>query len=273
MSIPMESESIDKLAEALAKAQGTMEAAKQDSLMVGEKYSFKYASLAAVHAAIRGPLSANGLAYTQVLDQWEPGKLILITTLMHVSGQFVRSIFPLPPAGGNMQAFGSALTYAKRYSIAAMIGIASDEDDDGQAASKGGNRGTNNSSQRSQPTPPSEAGHRQPPASNGSANGNGHKPAAPPPAPVDWSKTHSDDGNVLLINQAMQAEINKTGLAKCGQKAWLSTARPHYIAVVAPEAKGKLERLTVLEGKTLLDTINALGSSEEHSEEGATEGA
>lgn len=270
MSIPMESESIDKLAEALAKAQGAMEAAKQDSTMVGEKYSFKYASLASVHAAIRKPLSENGLAYTQVLDQWEPGKLILITTLMHVSGQFARSIFPLPPAGGNMQAFGSALTYAKRYSIAAMIGIASDEDDDGQAAAtSGGQRRGNNSSQRPASTPPSEAHHRQPPA-NG--NGNGHKQAAPPP-PVDWSKTHAEDGTVLLINQAMQAEINKTGLAKCGQKAWLSTARPHYIAVVAPEARGKLERLTVLEGKMLLDTIQALGSSEEHSEEGATEGA
>ena len=62
---------------------------------------------------------------------------------------------------------------------------------------------------------------------------------------IDWSKTHGDDGNPLLVTQAMQAEINKAGLAKCGQKAWLSTARPQYIAAVAPEAKGKLERLTV----------------------------
>ena len=264
MSIPMESESIEKLAEALAKAQGVMEAARHDSTMVGEKYTFRYASLAAVHAAIRGPLSSNGLAWTQVLDQWEPGKLMLITTLMHVSGQFVRSVFPLPPAGGNMQAFGSALTYAKRYSLSAMVGISSDEDDDGQAATSGGQRKGKHSSQRSTSAPPSDAGHRQPPASNG--NGNGHK--APAPAPViDWSKTHGDDGKQLLVTQAMQAEINKLGLAKCGQKAWLSTARPHYIAAVAPEAQGKLERLSVLEGKMLLDLIQALGTNEEHSEE------
>ena len=131
----MQSESIDKLAEALAKAQGTMEAAKHDSTMVGEKYSFRYASLASVHAAIRKPLADNGLAYTQVLDQWEPGKIVLITTLMHASGQFMRCVFPLAPQQ-NMQAFGSALTYAKRYSMSAMVGISSDEDDDGQAASK-----------------------------------------------------------------------------------------------------------------------------------------
>ena len=140
----MQSESIDKLAEALAKAQGTMDAAKHDHTMVGEKYTFRYASLASVHAAIRKPLADNGLAYTQVLDSWEPGKIVLITTLMHASGQFMRSVFPLA-AQQNMQAFGSALTYAKRYSLSAIVGIASDEDDDGQAASA-----SRNNNQRAQ---------------------------------------------------------------------------------------------------------------------------
>ena len=248
----MQSESIDKLAEALSKAQGAMEAAKHDHTMTGEKYTFRYASLASVHAAIRKPLADNALAYTQVLDSWEPAKMVLITTLMHASGQFMRSVFPLAQQQ-NMQAFGSALTYAKRYSLSAIVGISSDEDDDGQAAS---GKGTNNQrastgNQRNGATPPPATQHRQPapPSATMQAPTNGHGDA------------HGDGDAPLLIGIAAQAEINKLGLATFGQKTWLATKRAELVNAVAPEAKGKLDRLTVEEGLSLFDALRALADA------------
>ena len=122
------SEQIDELAGALAKAQGMMENAIMNR--VNPHFKSKYADLAAIFDAARKPLSANGLAIVQTI-----GNGVLHTRLLHTSGQWIASEHPLPMSG-KPQEIGSALTYARRYSLSALLGIAADEDDDANAASR-----------------------------------------------------------------------------------------------------------------------------------------
>ena len=122
------SEQISELAAALAKAQGMMENAIMNR--TNPHFKTKYADLAAVLNAARKPLSANGLAIVQTI-----GDGVLHTRLLHTSGQWIASEHPLPMSG-RPQEIGSALTYARRYSLSALIGIAADEDDDATGAEK-----------------------------------------------------------------------------------------------------------------------------------------
>lgn len=131
----------DKIADALAKAQAKMtnpvkthEATVQRSKDKGGGVShrYKYATLAEVIDSTRAPLAENGLSVTQ-LTVLADGKLTLVTRLLHASGQYMDSVYPLP-SGAAPQEMGSAITYARRYSLCAILGIAADEDDDGAKA-------------------------------------------------------------------------------------------------------------------------------------------
>jgi hypothetical protein len=122
---------LNELFAALAKAQGEMDSAKKSS--DNPFFKSKYADLAEVWEAIRGPLSKNGLCLTQ----YPLGPEGVISILGHSSGQFIRSVIHLPAdKKGQMdaQTIGSMITYARRYSASAIAGIAQD-DDDGNAAS------------------------------------------------------------------------------------------------------------------------------------------
>ena len=133
----MQSENTIDIDAALAKAQGTMEAAKLNKIVNFSGRTYKYADLCAVIEAIRKPLADNNLALTQTTEIREGG-FVLVTTLRHGgSGQWIASEHPLPLAG-KPQDLGSAMTYAKRYSITSLLCIAADEDDDGEAAQQNG---------------------------------------------------------------------------------------------------------------------------------------
>jgi hypothetical protein len=127
-----ESDSIAGLAAALAKAQGQFRAASKDAK--NPHYGSKYADLASIWAACREPLSANGLAVMQRVATTASG-VILTTMLVHSSGEWVRDRCEFPVLQKTPQAYGSAITYARRYALAALVGVAADEDDDGNAAS------------------------------------------------------------------------------------------------------------------------------------------
>lgn len=139
-----QSDQIGDLAQALASAQGKITfALKECSAPVFEKGGQargqrKYADLQSVIDAIKAPLSENGLAYVQSVLPSENG-VNLRTTLMHTSGQWIASQMTLPiDRMGGIQGMGSALTYARRYALSALVGVAPDEDDDGQAAQDAG---------------------------------------------------------------------------------------------------------------------------------------
>jgi hypothetical protein len=130
----MQSENTSDLSAALAKAQSVMEAATFNR--TNPHFKNKYADLAAVLEAIRKPLADNGLAITQTTEIREGG-FVLVTTLRHATGQWISSEYPLPIAA-KPQELGSALTYARRYSLSAIACIAADEDDDAEAARQNG---------------------------------------------------------------------------------------------------------------------------------------
>ncbi len=92
-----------------------------------------YADLASVWEACRKPLSDNGLSVTQLISK-DGEKQILETVLFHSSGQYISSTLVLTPKDDTPQAIGSSITYARRYSLAAIVGVSSDDDDDGEAA-------------------------------------------------------------------------------------------------------------------------------------------
>jgi hypothetical protein len=122
----MQSEQINELAAALAKAQGSMANAVMNR--TNPHFKSKYADLSSVLDSIRAPLSANGLSVVQTMQSG-----LLRTTLMHSSGQYIATEYPLP-ATQRPHEMGSALTYARRYSLAALICNSADEDDDGNVA-------------------------------------------------------------------------------------------------------------------------------------------
>ena len=127
------SESIKELAAALAKAQGVMKGALKDS--ANPFFSSRYADLASVVEAIRAAFSANGLSYIQTVEPSDKDEVRVETTLLHSSGEWIScGILSLPVSKIDAQGYGSALTYARRYSLSAAVGVAP-EDDDGNAAS------------------------------------------------------------------------------------------------------------------------------------------
>jgi len=124
---------IKEFVAALAKAQGVMKPAVFNR--VNPHFKTRYADFTSCMDACRGPLSENGLAPIQYCETID-GKLNLVTMLAHTSGQWMKSEFPLIPSKMDSQGIGSAMTYAKRYSLCGMVGIVADEegDDDGEAA-------------------------------------------------------------------------------------------------------------------------------------------
>lgn len=120
------------LATALAKAQAEIKAALKDSK--NPHFKSSYADLTSVWDACRTALTKNGLSVIQKTDFAE-GEVWLETILLHADGDQITGRYPLRPQQQTPQGYGSALTYARRYSLAAMVGVVADEDDDGNAAS------------------------------------------------------------------------------------------------------------------------------------------
>ena len=125
-----QSESIAALAAALSKAQASITGALKDS--ANPFFKSKYADLASCWDACRKPLTDNGLAVIQTIEAGE-GRAILVTTLCHASGEWIKSFCPILTKDDSPQGQGSGITYARRYALAAMVGLAQ-IDDDAEAA-------------------------------------------------------------------------------------------------------------------------------------------
>lgn len=126
----MKSETIGALAAALAKAQAAITGAVKDA--ANPFFKSKYADLESVWSACRKPLTDNGLAVVQT-SRYTPDGLMLVTTLLHSSGEWISGEMPVLVKDNSPQAQGSGLTYARRYALAALVGVYQ-TDDDGEAA-------------------------------------------------------------------------------------------------------------------------------------------
>lgn len=123
---------VDQLATALAKAQAEIVGAEKSRK--NDHFKSSYATLADTWEACRGPLTKHGLSIVQLVGATSNG-VTVETRLMHASGQSIFSILELPVGQKTAQGIGSAITYGRRYGLAAMVGVAPDDDDDGNAAS------------------------------------------------------------------------------------------------------------------------------------------
>ncbi len=128
-----QSELINELASALSKAQGEMQAAIKDK--VNPFFKSSYADLGSVWDAARPVLSKYGLCVMQTTElSPDRNQVIMVTTLAHTSGQWMKSYLPLNPSKNDSQGMGAAITYLRRYSLSAIVGVVCDEDDDGETA-------------------------------------------------------------------------------------------------------------------------------------------
>lgn len=127
------SESLDEIGTALALAQGKIDSAKKDS--TNPHFKNNYADLSSVWEACREQLSSNGISVIQAPGETAEGKMWMTTMLLHKSGQYIKEVMSIPLSKVDAQGYGSATTYARRYALAAMVGVAPD-DDDGNAASR-----------------------------------------------------------------------------------------------------------------------------------------
>ncbi len=124
-------QSIANLAAALVKAQAEIEGATKDK--VNPHFRSKYADLGAVVDAVKPALVKHGLAYVQVSHDRDHAAAIE-TLIVHQSGETLScGVVSVPVSKGDAQGYGSAMTYARRYSLSAAFGVAP-EDDDGNAA-------------------------------------------------------------------------------------------------------------------------------------------
>lgn len=125
------SQELAELAAALSAAQGEMKPAPMNN--TNPFFKSRYSDLATCIETARPVLVKHGLSVTQVLT----GECGVTTVLMHKSGQWISDTLTLHPAKSDPQGLGSAITYARRYAFAAIIGLVSDDDDDANAATKG----------------------------------------------------------------------------------------------------------------------------------------
>lgn len=212
-----QSEQINELAGALAKAQGKIEGAVKAA--INPHFRNQYADLGNVWAAIREPLTSNGLAVVQLLRGVERG-VECETILMHGSGQFIAESLFVPASKSDAQGYGSAATYARRYGLQAMVGIAPVDDDGEGARGKGGN-----DDHRDPPPPkpgpksveratPLAEAHRE--ITNGTASTAPQgKPANAQPSAKEWA--NSDEAKGWLAQA--KTEINAINDAR-DLRAW-----------------------------------------------------
>jgi hypothetical protein len=136
---PLEDEPCDdcddfaELVGALARAQAAFPVVRKTKTAKAGSYTYTYASLDDVLAAVRPALNAEGIALLQ--DAVNRGNSIVVTTTIRRGAASIDfAPFELPVADASPQGVGSALTYARRYALSTALGIAAEEDDDGTLA-------------------------------------------------------------------------------------------------------------------------------------------
>ena len=154
----LQSAEIGEIAAALSVAQAEINPAEKNA--TNPHLKNKYANISAIYDAVREVLPRHGLCVVQTMLPTDGTRAHVRTTLAHKSGQWFASecVMPLDRQGG-AQGMGSAITYARRYSLSAILGVVADEDDDGNGA-----QGRNNKSQIEKDRAAAKANNPNPPS-------------------------------------------------------------------------------------------------------------
>jgi hypothetical protein len=209
------SDGIAALAAALAKVQAGLPKLERDRTVEVEKktggtYSYSYVTLANLSDAILPLLAKHGLSFAAMPGAGADGKMCVRYHLMHESGESLIGEFPISGEGG-IQMIGGRITYARRYCLAALVGVAADEDDESQLAEDGARRPTQRAQQPART-------RRQP--ADGEAEGRptqraqraARAPAGAPPLPGEEGHSHP---NAETATERFSAEAGAGG--KVGQ--------------------------------------------------------
>lgn len=178
----------------------------------GGEYSYSYADLSDILDAVSTPLNEASLVVAQTMEM-RGESWFLVTKLMHVSGEALESVYPIPhPAENSPQEIGSAITYARRYALTAILGIAAEEDDDGA-----GGAGV----KTPRPKPRAQAQSTPPAATRPS------EPATDPNRPP-WFGSNVGMGKKLLKIDGQDRKVSEltwgemaSGSEKGGRHSWL----------------------------------------------------
>jgi hypothetical protein len=233
-----------KLAEALAKVQAALPKLERDRTVEvqqksGGTYSYSYATLANLSEAVLPLLAKHGLSFVAMPGLGADGKMCLRYHLLHSSGECLTGEFPLSGEGG-IQAIGGRITYARRYCLAAVVGIAADEDDESRLADAPAPR----TAQRSGGKEPATA-QRSAPA----------RPAARPPLP--------GEDRPDAVTPAQLAKV----AAVLGQIGWTDRddrLRASSALVGRPLSSGN--DLTKAEAHTLIERLEQVASQPDPAE-------
>lgn len=128
------SESIAKLAAAMAKAQSQVGIAIKNA--INPHLKNKYADLGAVWDAVSPALVDHGLSVVQMPAPSDDGRLHMETVLLHESGEWISNVMVMPLSKADPQGYGAALTYARRYALASLMGVTQDDDDGERAVAR-----------------------------------------------------------------------------------------------------------------------------------------
>lgn len=227
------------LAAAMAKVQAELPKLERDRTVTvqtknGEPYSYSYATLSNLSETILPLLAKHGLAFLAFPGSGADGKFRLCYSLLHESGEVMYGEFPLSGEGG-IQQLGGRITYARRYCLAAVVGIAADEDDESRLLND-----VPQTAQRAQ---------RQAPA--GQATAQRAAPARPaPPLPGEAAPA----GGI----SAPQVKKLQTVFTKVGWTDRDDRLRAASVIVGRPLASSN--DLTSDEAKTLIDTLDDIAS-------------
>lgn len=147
------------LAAALAKVQAELPKLERDRTVTVEPkdpkkdpYSYSYVTLARLSEAILPLLARHGLAFAAMPGAGADGKMCVHYHLMHESGEALSGEFPISGEGG-IQMIGGRITYARRYCLAAIVGVAADEDDESRLSDEGAPRTAQRATQRPRQRP------------------------------------------------------------------------------------------------------------------------
>lgn len=143
------SPTIANLAASLVKAQAEMPKCPLDE--VNPHFKSRFSSLEKVWDTARPTLSKYGLAVSQTFSESGVGTVNINTTLMHESGEYITGTLTMPTDKASPQGAGSAITYGRRYALAAILGLVSDKDDDAEGAEGRNGNGKAKSNGRPQP--------------------------------------------------------------------------------------------------------------------------
>lgn len=203
-----QSSTIGELATALAAVQGKLRPAAENA--VNPYFKSRYADLSSIWDACRSLMAANGLSLVQLPGPMhnEPPRVELTTMLMHKSGEWLSETLVMPLAKADPQGYGSAISYSRRYALAAFIGVVAGEDDDAESATRPNGR------QQAQPTARKPQPKPQP---------------LPGPPPEDPARRYAD-GTAVDAGNEKEAQTFDGYLALEGQAAASRSALRQWAA-------------------------------------------